>query len=175
MPPLPPDTTIMQVLPRLDAGGVERGTVEIAQAIAAAGGRPLVVSAGGRLVPAIERAGGGHVALPLSSKSPLTIWRNAGRLAGLAAANDVRIIHARSRAPAWSAYHAARRAGLPFVTTYHAPYREDSPGKRWYNSVMPTWWSSAIRSIRRSSASSRAASTRPSSTRRASCPTGSPG
>jgi glycosyltransferase involved in cell wall biosynthesis len=136
MPPLPPDATIMQVLPRLEAGGVERGTVEIAQAIAAAGGRPLVVSAGGRLVPAIERAGGGHLILPLASKSPLTIWRNTARLAAVAAANDVRLIHARSRAPAWSAYHAARRGGLPFITTYHAPYSEDSPGKRWYNSVM---------------------------------------
>jgi glycosyltransferase involved in cell wall biosynthesis len=136
MPPLPPDTTIMQVLPRLDAGGVERGTVEITQAIAAAGGRPLVASAGGRLVPAIERAGGGHVALPLASKSPVTIWRNAARLAAVAKANDVGLIHARSRAPAWSAYRAARRLGLPFVTTYHAPYSENAPGKRRYNSVM---------------------------------------
>lgn len=136
MPPLPPDATIMQVLPRLDAGGVERGTVEIAQAIAAAGGRPLVASAGGRLVPVIEHAGGGHMVLPLASKNPLTIWRNAARLGALAAANDVRLVHARSRAPAWSAWLATRRAGLPFVTTYHGAYNEGSPGKRRYNSVM---------------------------------------
>jgi glycosyltransferase involved in cell wall biosynthesis len=136
MPPLPPDATIMQVLPRLEAGGVERGTVEITQAIAAAGGRPLVVSAGGRLVPAIERAGGGHLVLPLASKNPVTIWRNAARLHTATRLNDVSLVHARSRAPAWSAYYAARRAGLPFVTTYHAPYTENAPGKRLYNSVM---------------------------------------
>ncbi len=133
---LPPATPILQVLPRLEAGGVERGTVEIAQAIAAAGGDALVASAGGRMVAAVERAGGRHITLPLAQRTPLTIWRNAGRLAGLIRAERAAIIHARSRAPAWSAYLAARRTGTPFVTTYHAPYREGPPGKRWYNGVM---------------------------------------
>lgn len=136
MPPLPQAAAILQVLPRLESGGVERGTVEMAQAIAMAGGAPLVASEGGRLVGAIERAGGRHIALPLASKSPATIWRNIGRLQGVIRANDVRLVHARSRAPAWSAYAAARRAGVPFVTTFHAPYAENVPGKRWYNGVM---------------------------------------
>ena len=62
----PRHPTVLQVLPSLVTGGVERGTIEITQAIAAAGGTALVASAGGRLVPAIERAGGRHITLPLS-------------------------------------------------------------------------------------------------------------
>ena len=136
MVPLPPGTVVLQVLPRLDAGGVERGTVEMAQAIAAAGGTALVASEGGRLVGAVERAGGRHVAMPLASKNPAVIWRNAGRLAQLIRAEGVGIVHARSRAPAWSAWLAARRTGARFVTTYHGVYNENLPGKRRYNAVM---------------------------------------
>ncbi|WP_340643625.1 glycosyltransferase family 4 protein [Roseococcus suduntuyensis] len=128
--------TILQVLPALEAGGVERGTLEIAAALVAAGQRAVVASAGGRLVPALEALGARHVMLPLATKSPWGIWRNAARLTALIAAEGVSLVHARSRAPAWSALWAARRAGLPFVTTYHATYSENFPGKRAYNAVM---------------------------------------
>lgn len=136
MPVLPPGAAVLQVLPSLDTGGVERGTVEMTQAIADAGGAALVASEGGRLVAAVERAGGRHIRLPLASKNPATIWRNAGRLARLVRTEGVAIIHARSRAPAWSALLAARRTGVRFVTTYHGIYNEDVPGKRRYNAVM---------------------------------------
>lgn len=132
--PLP--AAVLQVLPAMVSGGVERGTVEIAEALVAAGLRALVASSGGPMVAALERAGARHVALPLASKNPLRIWRNAAALAALARAEGVRIIHARSRAPAWSALLAARRAGTRFVTTYHGAYNEGLPGKRLYNSVM---------------------------------------
>ncbi len=132
--PLPP--AILQVLPALDAGGVERGTLEIAEAIQTAGFRALVASSGGRLVPALEATGARHIALPLATKSPIGIWRNAAALAALVRAEGVAILHARSRAPAWSAWLAARRAGARFVTTYHGTYGEGFPGKRLYNSVM---------------------------------------
>lgn len=131
-----PYPIILQVLPALDGGGVERGTVEVTQAICRAGGGAVVASAGGRLVPAIEHAGGRHVTMPLDSKNPWRIWRNAARLATLIQAASVDIVHARSRAPAWSAWLAARRTGVHFVTTYHAPYGEDFVGKRRYNAVM---------------------------------------
>lgn len=127
---------ILQVLPALASGGVERGTVEIAEAIAAAGFRALVASAGGALAAEVERVGGVHVPLPLAGKSPLTIWRNAAALAALARREEVAILHARSRAPAWSAWLAARRSGAHFVTTYHGDYSAGFPGKRLYNSVM---------------------------------------
>jgi glycosyltransferase involved in cell wall biosynthesis len=128
--------TVLQVLPSLVTGGVERGTVEINQAIVGAGWNGLVASAGGRLVPAVQRAGGRHIVLPLAGRDPLTIWRNAARLAAVIRAERVAIVHARSRAPAWSAWLACRRTGAHFVTTYHGTYGEDLPFKRRYNSVM---------------------------------------
>jgi glycosyltransferase involved in cell wall biosynthesis len=127
---------VLQVLPSLVTGGVERGTIEMTQAIADAGWTALVASAGGRLVPVVERAGGRHIALPLASRNPFGVWRNAQRLAGLVRAEQVAIVHARSRAPAWSASLACKRTGAHFVTTYHGTYNEDLPFKRRYNSVM---------------------------------------
>jgi glycosyltransferase involved in cell wall biosynthesis len=127
---------VLQVLPSLGTGGVERSTVEMTQAVALAGGIPLVASAGGPLVAAVERAGGRHVGLDLATKNPLAIWRNAARLAALVRREGVVIVHARSRAPAWSAWLAARRTGAHFVTTYHGAYGQDLPFKRHYNAVM---------------------------------------
>jgi glycosyltransferase involved in cell wall biosynthesis len=134
--PEPPPPAVLQVLPRLDSGGVERGTLEIAEALLRAGGRAIVASAGGALVPRLEALGARHVTLPLATKSPIGIWRNASALAALVRAERIAILHARSRAPAWSAWLAARRTGAHFVTTYHGTYNEGLPGKRLYNSVM---------------------------------------
>jgi glycosyltransferase involved in cell wall biosynthesis len=128
--------TVLQVLPALDTGGVERGTVEMVQAIVRAGGSALVASSGGRLVAAVERAGGTHIMLKLASKNPARIWRNAARLAFLIRAAEVDIVHARSRAPAWSAWLACRRTAARFVTTWHGVYSENAPGKRRFNAVM---------------------------------------
>ena len=127
---------VLQVLPSLVTGGVERGTIEITQAVAEADGVALVASAGGPLVKAVQRAGGRHIALPLDAKNPFAIWRNAARLEALIRAENVAIVHARSRAPAWSAWLACRRTGAHFVTTYHGVYNEDLPFKRHYNAVM---------------------------------------
>lgn len=127
---------VLQVLPSLVTGGVERGTVEIAQAIAEAGATALVASAGGPLVRQIENAGGCHIRLPLVAKSPFGIWRNAAALEALIRERKVSLIHARSRAPAWSAWLACQRTGVPLVTTYHGSYGEGVPFKRRYNSVM---------------------------------------
>lgn len=127
---------ILQLLPALNSGGVERGTLEIAEAQALAGYRPIVASAGGRLVPALEALGARHVTLPLDRKTPWAILANAAALRRLVAEHGIALIHARSRGPAWSGLRAARAAGLPFVTTYHGTYNENFPGKRLYNSVM---------------------------------------
>jgi len=128
--------TVLQVLPALDSGGVERGTLEIAAAIQAAGGRALVASAGGRMAAGLARTGAKHFTLPLAARDPWHIWRNAAALEELIVREQVDIVHARSRAPAWSAWLAARRTGVAFVTTYHGAYNEGVPGKRWYNAVM---------------------------------------
>jgi glycosyltransferase involved in cell wall biosynthesis len=133
-PDRPP--VVLQVLPSLFTGGVERGTIEITQAVAEARYVALVASSGGPLVHSVQRAGGRHFTLPLQARNPLTIWRNADRLAALIRAQNVSIVHARSRAPAWSAWLACRRTGAHFVTTYHGVYGEDLPFKRRYNAVM---------------------------------------
>ena len=136
MPVTPESPVVLQVLPSLVTGGVERGTIEIAQAIAQADGVSLVASAGGPLAASVERVGGRHFTLPLDTKNPIAIWRNAARLEALIRAENVSLVHARSRAPAWSAWLACQRTGAHFVTTYHGTYAENLPFKRRYNSVM---------------------------------------
>ena len=126
----------MQVLPALVTGGVERGAADVAAALVAAGWKSIVVSEGGPMVREIERAGATHVTLPVASKNPFTLRKNVGRLAAVARAHGVDLIHARSRAPAWSARSAARLLGVPFVTTFHGTYNFGNPIKRFYNSVM---------------------------------------
>ena len=127
---------ILQVLPALDEGGVERGTIEMADAITRAGATALVASAGGRMVPLLERAGARHLTLPLLTKDPINILLNATRLRRLLDRERVDLVHARSRAPAWSASRAARASRTPFVTTWHGLYPANIPGKRHYNAVM---------------------------------------
>lgn len=126
---------VMQVLPALDAGGVERHVLTLHAAVAEAGGVSIVASAGGRLVPAVERLGR-HLAMPLDRRGPFAIHANARRLEAAISEHGVGLVHAHSRGPAWSAWLAARRAGVPLVTTYHGTYSENFPGKRLYNSVM---------------------------------------
>jgi glycosyltransferase involved in cell wall biosynthesis len=128
--------TILQVVPRLDAGGSELATIEIAQALSRAGASALVATEGGRMADEVGKAGGEIVTLPVASKSPFTILANIGRLTKLIRDRKVDLVHARSRAPAWSALIAARRTGKPFVTTYHGAYGEVGPFKAAYNSVM---------------------------------------
>jgi glycosyltransferase involved in cell wall biosynthesis len=128
--------SVLQVAPELNAGGVERTTLEMAEAISRAGGLALVASAGGRLEPDLEAAGGELIRLPVQTKNPFIALSNAFRLARTARKRRVNIIHARSRAPAWSALIAARLTGTPFVTTFHGIYNARAALKRFYNSVM---------------------------------------
>ncbi len=133
--PDPHSPVVMQVLPALDAGGVERHVLTLAAAVAGAGGVSIVASSGGRLVPTVERAGR-HLMLPLERRGLLAIRANARRLEAAIREHGVNLVHAHSRAPAWAAWLAARRTGVPLVTTYHGTYSEGLPGKRLYNSVM---------------------------------------
>lgn len=127
---------MLQVVPRLDTGGAERSTIEIAGALAREGFLPLVASEGGRMLPELAQAGGEWIALPADAKTPHTLLANALRLRTLIRTRNIEIIHARSRAPAWSSLWASRMTGIPFVTTYHGSYTSGSALKRFYNSVM---------------------------------------
>src|SRR3954468_13253733 len=103
--------TCLQVVPSLVTGGVERGTVDVAQALVQAGWRALVVSSGGPMVRELERVGAEHIVLPLNTKNPRAMRRNADSLAALIRDQEIDIVHARSRAPAWSAKDACGRTG----------------------------------------------------------------
>lgn len=128
---------ILQILPALQQGGVERGTLEMAQAITQAGGRALVASSGGRLVPLLRSLGAEHMTLPdCGSRNPAHVLRNARMLARLLGEHNVALVHARSRIPAWTARLACRRTRTPFVTTWHGVHANTIPGKKLYNSVL---------------------------------------
>ncbi len=131
-----PSPTILQVVPELDTGGAEKSAIEMAEAITRAGGRCLVASQGGRMEAALAEAGGELIRLPLKTKNPLRMMANSRALRRVVRAHCVDLVHARSRAPAWSALAAARITGIPFVTTYHGAYNQKSRAKSVYNSVM---------------------------------------
>jgi glycosyltransferase involved in cell wall biosynthesis len=133
---LPPDFTLLQVVPELETGGAEQTTIDVAQAVIAAGGAALVATRGGRMVARLEADGGRLAEMPMQSKNPLVMLGNAARLARLIRREKVSIVHARSRAPAFSALWAARATGTPFIATYHGVYKARSSLKRWYNAVM---------------------------------------
>ena len=127
---------VLQVVPALVSGGVERGTLDLAGALAAAGWDSYVASAGGPMERELARVGAVHLTLPLASKNPLTIRRNAATLRDIIRRHRIDIVHARSRAPAWSAYWASQATRRRFVTTFHNAYDTAGALKRKYNSVM---------------------------------------
>jgi glycosyltransferase involved in cell wall biosynthesis len=127
---------ILQVLPALNAGGVERVTLDMVTALHQIYPTTYVASEGGSLLPELEQRGGIHLPLPLASKNPFQMARNAHSLVRLIRFHSIQAIHARSRAPAWSALWAARWAKIPFITTYHGAYASSNLAKAFYNSVM---------------------------------------
>lgn len=127
---------VLQVIPGLETGGAERTTIEIAQALVRDGHEALVASEGGAMEAELAAVGGELIRLPLASKNLFTLLRNASRLKALIKARGIDIVHARSRAPAWSALRAVQGTNAKFVTTYHGTYNAKSGLKRFYNSVM---------------------------------------
>jgi glycosyltransferase involved in cell wall biosynthesis len=128
--------TVLIVAPSVHAGAADAGTMQLVRILAAGGHRPIVVASGGRMVPDIVAAGALFVPMNVASKNPITMLRNAVALARLAREQKCDVIHAHGRAPGWSAYLAARRTGVPFVTSWYKGFREQNPLKRLYNSVM---------------------------------------
>ncbi len=128
--------TILQIIPELEAGGAERTTIDIAHGLVQAGARALVATTGGRLVAELQAKGGEWLEFPAKTKNPLRMYWNIRKLTKILHRENVQVVHARSRAPAWVAYFAAKRLGLPFVTTYHGSYSAKSAAKTLYNSIM---------------------------------------
>ena len=100
--------TVLQIIPALDEGGAERTTIDIAAALTQAGARALVATEGGRLIGELQAQGGLWIPFAASTKNPLRIFGNATRLRNLIAREKIDLVHARSRAPAWSAHLATQ-------------------------------------------------------------------
>lgn len=124
---------IMQVVPALNAGGVEQGVIDINAAIVQAGGHSIVVSSGGKRMHEIVKAGGTHIEMSVHSKNPLVMAANVGRLRKIIRDMNVDIVHACSRAPAWSTGRAVAGTKARYVTSCHAAHKIEGAIKRMYN------------------------------------------
>ena len=135
-------STILQILPGLESGGVERGTIDIAIALKNEGFTPLVASKGGILTYQLREAKITHLTLPVHSKNPFVIYKNIKRLVDAIKKYKIDLIHVRSRAPMWCAYFACKKTGTKLVSTVHGTYSlkfwkwKIFPLKRIYNQIM---------------------------------------
>ena len=127
---------VLQVVPELNAGGVEATTLEMAQALIEHGHGAHVISAGGRMEDALLAMGGVLHKTDIGSKNIFTVAPRTRMLRAIIHKYKIDIVHARSRAPAWPAYYAAKTEKVPFLTTYHGIYNGTSGPKRYYNSIM---------------------------------------
>jgi glycosyltransferase involved in cell wall biosynthesis len=128
---------VLQILPALETGGVERGTIEIASFLKNKEITNFVASSGGKMVRELDKIGVKHFNLPLNTKNPIQILFNAAKIAKIIRNHQINIVHARSRAPAYSAYLAAKKTNAHFITTYHGTYGFGLLGlKKIYNQIM---------------------------------------
>ena len=133
---------VMQILPALENGGVERGVIDVSKALKEVDFEPIVISNGGILTYQLKEAGIKHIQMPVGSKNPLKIFLNIKKLTNLINEHGVDIVHVRSRAPMWSAYFACKNTGAKLVSTVHGPYSLGLFGfesfflKKAYNALM---------------------------------------
>lgn len=128
--------TVVQVIPDLQPSGSVNHALAIAEALTRAKNRAIIVSEGGRMESAAERAGATVIKLPVATKNPTQIYANARKLAELSRDLHADLLHAQSRAPAWSCLVANKISKVPFIATYDGSCSERNPLKRFYNSVM---------------------------------------
>ena len=127
---------VLQVIPKLGFGGAETGCYDIAHYLPENNCKSFIVTSGGELIKYVDKEKVKIIRLPVQSKNPLLILFNAIILVGIIMFYKISIVHARSRAPAWSCLFATKITGRKFVTTFHGTYNFSSKFKRFYNSVM---------------------------------------
>lgn len=130
---------VVQALPALKDGGVERGAMEMARYMSSNGVPNWVICKGGPLVPDVTAFGTHHIDIPIGSKNPFTMIRNARALAKLIDENRIDVVHALSRAPAWASLLACRvfaKRKCHFITTVHGAHGHQNRFKRFYNTSM---------------------------------------
>ncbi len=128
--------TVLIAVPTLDAGAADSGAVELVRILNQAGHRAIVASHPGRLVADVTAAGGEFIPLDVASNNPFRMLRSAAVLNALARERKCDVIHVLGRSAAWSAYFAARRRGIPFVTSWYKGFRDQNIFKHLYNGIM---------------------------------------
>ena len=127
---------VLQVIPKLGYGGAETGCFDIAHYLPENNCESFIVTSGGELLKFVDKKKVKIFKLPVHSKNPLLIFINSIILIGIILSNNISIVHARSRAPAWSCFLASKITGRKFVTTFHGTYNFKTNLKKFYNSVM---------------------------------------
>ena len=127
---------VLQVIPKLGFGGAETGCYDIAHYLSENKCKSYIVTSGGDLIKFIDKKKVKLIRLPVHSKNPLLIFLNALILIGIILIFKISIVHARSRAPAWSCLLATKLTGRKFVTTFHGTYNFSGKLKKFYNSIM---------------------------------------
>ena len=127
---------VLQVIPKLGYGGAETGCYDIAHYLPENNCESFIVTSGGELLKFIDKKKVKVIRLPVHSKNPLLIIFNSIALIGIILFNNISIVHARSRAPAWSCLFATKITGRKFVTTFHGTYNFSGKIKKFYNSIM---------------------------------------
>ena len=130
------DLKVLQVIPKLGYGGAETGCYDIAHYLSENNCKSFIVTSGGELLKFVDKKKVKVFRLPVHSKNPLLILVNALILIGIILINNISIVHARSRAPAWSCLFATKLTGRKFVTTFHGTYNFKNNFKKFYNSIM---------------------------------------
>ena len=133
---MPSKIKVLQVIPKLGYGGAETGCYDLAHYLHEKDFGSYVVTSGGDLLKYVNKKKVKIIRLPVHSKNPLLILINAIILSLIIIFLNINIVHARSRAPAWSCYFATRITRRKFVTTFHGTYNFKSSIKKYYNSVM---------------------------------------
>ena len=130
------DLKVLQVIPKLGYGGAETGCYDIAHYLHENNCKSFIVTSGGELIKFVDKKKVKLIKLPVHSKNPLIILFNSMALIFIIFFYNISIVHARSRAPAWSCFLATKITGRKFVTTFHGTYNFNSKIKKTYNSVM---------------------------------------
>ena len=128
--------TVLITVPTLEVGAADLGTIDLTHMLRQGGHHPIIVSSGGRLEGAVNRAGGEFIRLDTASQNPIIIARNGFTLAHLIRARACDILHAHGRTSAWSALIASRMTGVPFLTSWYKGFRDQNVLKHFYNGVM---------------------------------------
>ena len=128
--------SLLQVLPHLKSGGLVSGAIEISNFLKQTGGNSIIVSSGGYRENEALRNNAILINLPLETKNPFFIYKNKAKIIEIIRKYNINIVHARSRAPAWSSYWAAKFTNTPFITTFHGTYGTENIIKKKYNSIM---------------------------------------